>query len=331
MQYRRPHPWDGGYAIPDYVMAEPPLRGTFTGRGIDRRTIDAPELPGPWQTGYAYPEYVGQEPIGQGVFRTKYYPRKSIDVLVPEAVGDVEGFAEQDPIANFGEEAAGYIMRTIKALPPGQRKQALRAVFDQLDPKLWSRVAEHAGRISKAGVPDAAALQQAMASAMSMGLLEEFIRVGKTGQIKPKSMSGLAVYGQQAERQMLAGFKSALGMSWGDLNPLNWLAKGTNVVTAKAMPGLTQAGEWGKSVLSTVGDLACSVAKSGAGQIAAGAGASAAGAPPQVGAQGAQMVSAACSGPQPPPVVQSSGSSWILPVAIVGGLGLVAVVLLTRK
>lgn len=324
MQFRKAHPWDGGYAIPDHVMAEPPLRGTFTGRGIPRRTIDAPAVPKAWQTGHAYPNYVGQEPIGQGVFRTKYYPRKSIDVLIPEYLGDIEGFAEADPIADFGEQAAAYIMATIQKLPPGQRKQALRAVFDELDPKLWNRVAEHATRIQGAGVPAAAALQQAMASAMSMGLLEEFIKVGKTGTIKPKSMSGLAVYGDEAQRAML----QSMG-SW--YNPLSWFAKGTAKIGGVVAPAGSKVGEWGKGVLDQVGNLACKVATSGAGQIAAGAGAGAAGASPQVGAQGAQMVAAACANQQAVPYQPvSSTPSWLWPV-VIGGVALVGLVVLTRK
>jgi hypothetical protein len=320
MQFRKPHPWDGGYAIPDSVMAEPPGRGTFTGRGIPRRTIDAPAIPRPWQTGYAYPDYVGQEPIGRGVFRTKYRPRKTVDTLIPEYLGDVEGFAEQDPIANFGEQVAAYIMTTVRTLPTAQRKEALRSVFNQVDPKLWGRVSRRANRIKREGVPDTAALQQAIASSTSMGLLEEFIKVGKTGKVEKRSMLGIAMYGPP----------ESLGLSWGDLNPLSWAAKGTAKVTGSMAPGAAKVGEWGKGVISTIGNLACSVAGSSIGQVAAGAGAGAAGAPPQVGAQGAQLVASACKDqPQAayaPP--QSGMPSWLLPVAILGGLAVVAVVAL---
>lgn len=37
--YHLPHPWNPGYAIPKYVMAEPPGRGTFTTTWLPRRTI----------------------------------------------------------------------------------------------------------------------------------------------------------------------------------------------------------------------------------------------------------------------------------------------------
>ena len=37
--YQLPHPWDPGYVIPEYVMAEPPERGTFTTQWLPRGTI----------------------------------------------------------------------------------------------------------------------------------------------------------------------------------------------------------------------------------------------------------------------------------------------------
>ena len=37
--YQLPNPWNPGYVIPDYVMAEPPERGTFTTQWLPRGTI----------------------------------------------------------------------------------------------------------------------------------------------------------------------------------------------------------------------------------------------------------------------------------------------------
>lgn len=39
--YNLPNPWNPGYAIPEYVMAEPPERGTFTTQWLPRGTIPA--------------------------------------------------------------------------------------------------------------------------------------------------------------------------------------------------------------------------------------------------------------------------------------------------
>lgn len=91
MQFRRPHPWDGQYALPENVLAEPPRFGTLTTGYMPRKTIDAPALAPPWEPGYAYPEYIKDEPLGAGVFRTKYTPRRTVDTLVPRFLGDDEG------------------------------------------------------------------------------------------------------------------------------------------------------------------------------------------------------------------------------------------------
>lgn len=37
--YHQPHPWNPGYAVPKYVQAEPPGRGTFTTKWLPRKTI----------------------------------------------------------------------------------------------------------------------------------------------------------------------------------------------------------------------------------------------------------------------------------------------------
>jgi len=39
--YHLPNPWNPHYAIPKYVMAEPPGRGTFTTRQLPRGWVDA--------------------------------------------------------------------------------------------------------------------------------------------------------------------------------------------------------------------------------------------------------------------------------------------------
>jgi hypothetical protein len=56
--YHLPNPWNPNYAIPDYVMAEPPGRGTFTTKWLPRGTI--PDL---------IPDFLakpGQKILGRG-------------------------------------------------------------------------------------------------------------------------------------------------------------------------------------------------------------------------------------------------------------------------
>ncbi|MHC4175886.1 MAG: hypothetical protein ACYSWU_00155 [Planctomycetota bacterium] len=328
MFFRKPHPWDGQYAIPDYVMAEPPGRGTATTKYRRRKSIDNPAIPTPWQPGYAYPNYVGQEPIGRGVHRTKYYPRKSIDVLVPKYLGDDEPGAVQgkDPIANFGQQVASRIMSSIRQLPVEERKPALKAVFDQLDPKLWGRVAAQGRKFERQGLPPKHALHQAIAASTSMGLLEEFIRAGQTGRVEVKSMLGLAAYGEASEIVVLEGMQGALG-AW--YNPLSWVAKGVSKATATAAPAGMKAAEWGKGVISSIGSLACNVAGSRVGQLAASGGAAAAGAPPEVGQKGANLVASACAD-QPGAAYAAPAKPFpLVPVLVAGGaVLLIAVVAL---
>jgi hypothetical protein len=100
---RDSHPWNAGYAIPKYIKAEPPGRGTFVTKMINRKTISALNpvaaakilttagpvktadpvadtfygMPKPWNPGYATPRYVQDEPPGRGTFTTKMIPRRT--------------------------------------------------------------------------------------------------------------------------------------------------------------------------------------------------------------------------------------------------------------
>ncbi len=87
-------------------------------------------------------------------------------------------------------------------------------------------------------------------------------------------------------------------------------------------------------VVDAVGNLACKVASSPLGPAAGAAASVAAGAPPEAGAAGAVIAQNICggsgSGSGVPPGVPTTSSS-ILPLAIAGGVALVAVVLLKKK
>ena len=299
MFYRLPHPWDPGYAIPDYVRAEPP---------------------------------------GRGVHFTKYLPRKTIDTLVPEYLGDVDGRvvpgSDSDPIAMFGKLASSHIMGTIYQLPPAVRKGALKSLFTAIDPKLWRRVASKAARLQRTRAMDpAVALEKAIASSMSMGLLEEFVRAGRKGRTPPlQSLSGLGAYGDAARTVVLHGYLEELGGlgKW-----LKNVAKAPGRILGGIAGGAGAAGgkaySWGKSAIDKIGDLACGVAKNPIGQVAAGAGAGAMGAPPQVGVAGAQIVGGMCKGDKVAPGQQVAPPSgmpgWVLPAAIGGGALMLVLVL----
>jgi len=340
VQYRKPHPWDPKYAIPKYVMAEPGLRGTFTAKYRRRRSIDAPSIPAPWRTGYAYPDYVGKEPIGRGVYRTKYMPRRTVDTLVPRYISGLDGVDhETDVIAEFGRKVANHVMGTVFRLAPSMRKPAMKALFDQLDPKLWSRVKEKATQVQKEqGIGADEALKRAIAASTSQGLLEEFISAGRGKPLSANSMSGLAAYGEAAEVIVLEGVMSELG-AW--YNPVDWV-KGAGSQLSRAGGAITRtvggsAGSvygWAKTAAGKIGDLACGVANSGLGKTAAGAGAVAAGAPPQVGAKGVETVQKLCGSQAAQQAAAQELARQkkfpIVPVAI-GGAALLTVILIASR
>jgi hypothetical protein len=93
MQWRLPHPWDGNYAIPSTIYAEPPGPGAkvthYLPRGTFMPTKDIKFL---WNRdpGYALPQYVKDEPVGHNARVTKYLPRRTVSELVPSYLGATE-------------------------------------------------------------------------------------------------------------------------------------------------------------------------------------------------------------------------------------------------
>jgi hypothetical protein len=91
MQWRLPHPWDGDYAIPSTVYADPPGIGAkvthYLPRGTFMPTQDVDFL---WNRdpGYAIPSYIKKEPVGRGAAVTKYLPRRTVTELIPSYLGD---------------------------------------------------------------------------------------------------------------------------------------------------------------------------------------------------------------------------------------------------
>ena len=262
MFYRLPHPWNPGYAIPDYIMAEPP---------------------------------------GRGVHRTKYLPRRTIDTTVPMYLGDdmMPVGSRSDMIANFGKRGAEWIMATIGSVPRDERKAAIKVLLDHLEDGLYDKVAAKAEKFQGQGYPPKAALQKALAASMSEGLLNQLIDIGR-------------------------GRRHALGL-W---NPFGWAAK-------KIAGAGGKGAQWAKEGVEKLGSLACGVVGSDIGVAAAAGGAGAAGVPPQVGAQGAQIANQMCKsgGTKPTPPTQSipvkRTPGWVMPAAI--GAGALVLVLALRK
>lgn len=258
MQWRKPHPWDGQYAIPKYIMDEPARFQTHTTRYRRRRSIGPlGQRPPGWSPHLAIPEHVKDEPIGQGVFRTKYTPRRTVSTLIPDylgnyisEMGDVPATGPNDAIANFGHRVATFIMGSVMELPAPMRKDALKSLFDQLDPNLWSLVSRKANKlVAERDMGPMEALEKAIAASTSLGLLKEVIKMGKKGGRRPelKSITGLAAYGDAAEVVVLDGFMDNMqALGW--CGPVCYAKKAGSAIKSGAKSVYSGA----KSVVSTI-------------------------------------------------------------------------------
>lgn len=299
-QFRIQHPYDPGFALPPNVIAEPPGRGTLTTLPLPRRTFDDP-VPG-WDGGYGnQPSYVRAEPIGRGAAYTMPDMRRTIPLHVPSELGD----DASDALRAYGYRAADAILSAVPELPRNQRALGLEALFHAIDPSLLARVT---ARMQAGQAP-----RDAVAKAMAEGFGREIMRLGRSGR-----PSSLGYYGGP---QAMAGLWDSIKGAF-----------------SKVGSGIKTAGKttysWGGKVLTTVGGIACGVAGSSAGPAIGGGVAAGFGAPPQVGVAGTQVAANLCPKGQvpigPPIAPPPMFPPWLLPVAI-GGVGVVAVILLTKK
>jgi len=309
-------------------------RRVLYSQGLRRRTYDLPPDINDFDGGYALPAYVLAERHGRGVYKTKQAPRRTITQRIPDPFGSDEVTvpvpgSQGDPIAVFGREVAEYIVRTLPEVPDEQRMPALRALFDQLDPKLYLRVESKMLKLMREGYEWQEALRVAVASGASQGLLEQFVRVGQTKKLPPvNSLAGLGAYGPAAEQWILLGFEQSMACACGLAGAPDGLGrfgsrikKAAKKVGSAFKSGISKAADWAKKTVRFVGKAACKVSSNPAGQMAAAGGAAAMGAPPQAGVIGTQVVASACAKdvvpplpPPPPPPPQ-----WVVPAAIGGG------------
>ena len=134
--YHLPNPWDPAYAIPKYVMAEPPERGTFTTQWLPRGTISSviPDYLAAPGTGNAVGKaLLGRKDAGLGSLGNSSLEGHCLagDTLDAQVYSlEPLGGAGGDPVAAYGQQAAAWLMGTIGQVPAEQRKAALRALLD---------------------------------------------------------------------------------------------------------------------------------------------------------------------------------------------------------
>lgn len=212
--YQFRHPWDPGYATPDYALAEPPGRGTFTTKWLPRGTIPGKKgtqaSGAPIGNGYAQPAYVLAEPPLRGVFVTKQLPRRTIGAKAPDylarpvrkplrrqhslsgtSLGDVEHFgggASQSPFLGYGAVGTKAILAMAKNVSPKDRSRYLNSVLNRLNPDLPLKVARSVEQYQSKGFLPEAALERALQVNLSAGIAEEVVAIGKG---KRRSLMGL--------------------------------------------------------------------------------------------------------------------------------------------
>lgn len=358
-KYNLPSAWNAGYAIPDYVNAEPPARGTFTTAWLPRGTI--PEVLPPLLARREPRAALGSLSGSSLAGSTLAVSSLAGASLAGDSLGAQGRQASAPGVARYGADAARWVMTSIQRVPQPQRKVAMRALLDAIDPKLWTEVDRLSEEHRARGLPPAAALEQGLAQAMSKGVVEEIRAIGQRAlggdraPVRARSQMGLGLVPGQcqwAEQYAL----QQLGFSLSDLNPVNAVkraaravasaagavARGTRNAAGAVWDGTKwvgdQIGDGAKAAASFVasgvkklGSLACGLANSGGGQIAA----FAAGGP--AGAAGAAAVQGMCGGGAKPssssaaaassPAAAAGGTpAWLLPAGIAAaGLGLILV------
>ncbi len=101
-----------------------------------------------------------------------------------------------DPIVTYGKESARFLIARSRALPPRERKAALKKVLDAIDPSLWSRAEHRAGKAMGVGMPPEQALERGLAAAMSDGAIRELVQVGQKKQApRLRSLLGMGCFG----------------------------------------------------------------------------------------------------------------------------------------
>lgn len=347
-QYRNSNPFDAHFALPANVMAEPPGRGTITTAQIRRKSFGAPGyIPQAWRSGMAVPGYIESEPLGRGTTTTYQLPRRTISTLVRGSLGASDpgiapGFPG-DPFKQYGQRVAELIVGTIHRVPSDYRKVAVEALLRELDPGLPARVNARANEYKAKGMDPKSALQAAIASSVSEGFAREVVKIGQTGKIPLKSLSGLGAY-SGAEAIALEGIWSTIkSVATAPVRAVK--AAGSGIKTAatwtggKVASGAGTAFDWSKSALSKIKGLTCVVMNNPLSDMAAGAAAASFGAPPQVGSTGKQLVQGAMCPPgtvpqetltEPGGLLTGGGlPGWALPAGI-GAAALVAVLLLRK-
>lgn len=197
--FNLPSAWSPDLALPENVIDEGLERHGLVTQQAPNGTFDNPAV---GTGGYTVPQYIIDERYGRGTFTTKWAPRgsyfgpglpdwlnyrvaavQSVKQLGPnktqytmESLSGDEGMPAA--YAKYGQQAASVLIDAVRRLPPAQRKSAMKAQMDRLDRSLYARTATIARDLQRQGWAPADALHQAIARAMSAGLVAEVLKTG---------------------------------------------------------------------------------------------------------------------------------------------------------
>jgi hypothetical protein len=216
--FNLPPPWNPGYALPQNVEDEGLQRHGYVTAWARRGTFDNPTV---GTAGYVVPEYVKSEGYGRGAMVTRWADRGSYfgpkikhwldrpSAIVTgtkrlpggatkmqiEAMAGVETARTGMPVYTaYGLQVARDMIAGVISLPDAERKRVLKLAMDRIDPKLYSRAERAAQPELKAGAAPLVALERGIAQAVSHGLTEELIAVGKGKMPAKKSQLGGVIY-----------------------------------------------------------------------------------------------------------------------------------------
>lgn len=198
--YNLPGGWNPGYAIPEYIQAEVPGRGTMTTKWLPRGTIST-----------LYPDVLMQPEL-----KVKALGAAERFLLTPiqqksawTTVGDVE--KSTNPFAQGSQQIADYLVDELKTVPAPFRKIALKATLDAVNPSLFPAAGALAKKYKSEGMPANAALKRALGEQITKGFIKELSKAGRTGKIELKGQLGLSAYVNHANAEALGNIFGRIG------------------------------------------------------------------------------------------------------------------------
>ena len=120
--------------------------------------------------------------------------RRSLGSLAGSSLGDTHeapsrsrrGTIRADQLFDsYGARAARILMQAASGQPPDKRTAFLKAAMDKIDPTIWSRAEGYANEAVGRGVPPATAVEAGIARAMSRGIVNELVELGKRTVCRP--------------------------------------------------------------------------------------------------------------------------------------------------